>query len=64
MTTTDLIILLHNFEKGSSERSREIRIYKKGKNNAKILVFDESDCFGVLSTGDGISGAELSLLIK
>lgn len=64
MTTTELINLLQNSEKGASNRSREIRIYTKGENGELIPVMNESDSIEVLSTGDGCAGAEISLIIK
>lgn len=65
MTTTELIKLLQQVEKGASGRSREIRIYtqtKKGSLNKAIM--SEKDCLEVLSTGDGVAGSELSLVIN
>jgi hypothetical protein len=65
MTTTELIQLLQRVEKGASGRSREITIYtqnKKGK--LKKTVLKETDKLEIISTGDGIAGAELSLVIN
>lgn len=65
MTTTELINLLQKVEKGSSGRSREIRIYTKDKKGAlKKVVIKETDKLEIVSTGDGIAGAELSLVIN
>jgi hypothetical protein len=65
MTTTDLIKLLQSVEKGASGRSREIRISTQNKNGAiKNTVLKETDTLEIVSTGDGIAGAELSLVIN
>ncbi len=65
MTTTELINLLQKVEKGASGRSREIRIYTKDKKGAlKKVVIKETDKLEIVSTGDGIAGAELSLVIN
>ena len=65
MTTTELIKLLQNVEKGGSGRSREIRIYTQTKRGLlKKAIFTESDKLEIASTGDGVAGAELSLVIK
>ena len=65
MTTTELIQLLQRVEKGASGRSRKITIYtqtKKGK--LKKTVLNETDKLEIISTGDGVVGAELSLVIN
>ena len=65
MTTTELIKLLQQVEKGASGRSREIRIYTKDKKGVlKKAVIKEVDNLEIVSTGDGVAGAELSLVIN
>lgn len=64
MTTTELIKLLQNVEKGASGRSREISIYTENINGEEICIMKESDTIEINSTGDGCAGAELSLIIK
>ena len=62
MTTTELIKLLQQLEKGASGRSREISFYyenKKGKR--KFIPSPEIEFDG---SGDEVAGAELTLLIK
>jgi hypothetical protein len=64
MNTTQLIKLLQSVEKGASGRSREISIYSQNKKkHLKKLVLSESDHIEIHSTGDGCSGAEVSLCI-
>jgi hypothetical protein len=63
MTTTELIELLQKYEFGASGRSREIKIYKrKNKNIIKVLL--EKDKLELYSTGDGVCGSEISLIIN
>lgn len=57
MTTTDLIKLLQDHEKGASGRSREISMYVKGEN--RYFVSKPKIVLG--STGDGCLGAEICL---
>jgi hypothetical protein len=60
MTTTELIKLLTFYEKDSSGKSREMRIYdKEGK-----LALHEDDCIFTLSFGNGCAGPEISLFIS
>lgn len=59
MTTTELIALLQKYEKGTSGRSREISF--NIKNTRKSYIYEPNIEFG--SSGDGICGAELSLII-
>ena len=63
MTTTDLIKLLQQVEKGASGRSREISISFKMKSGQIVKILDENGDISILSTGDGIAGAELSLIL-
>ncbi len=64
MTTTELIELLQKLEKGASGESREITIYKEVEAGELVNLMKESDTIEFLSSGDGCSGAELSLLIN
>lgn len=57
MTTTELIELLKQYEKGASGRSREIS-FKVGRK----FIFEPN--ITVDSTGDGICGAEITLKLK
>jgi hypothetical protein len=58
MTTTELIKLLKNIEFGASNRPRTISItYDKDK-----YLFEPN--IEILSTGDGICGAEVNLKIS
>jgi len=60
MTTTELIEVLQRLEKGSSGRSREIS-FSVGKDiKAKFIP---SPNIKVDSTGDGIAGAQITLLL-
>ena len=62
MTTTELIELLKNVEKGASGRSREISFYCRDKYGETIFISTPQISFS--SSGDGVAGAELSLLIE
>lgn len=64
MTTTELINLLQKVEKGVSDRSREITIYKEDETGELTSLMKEKDLIEILSTGDGCAGAEISLIIK
>lgn len=65
MTTTELIKLLQQVEKGASGRSREISIYTQNKKGVlKKAILKETDRLEIISTGDGWLGAELSFVIK
>lgn len=65
MTTTDLIKLLQSVEKGASGRSREITIYKQDQNGKlEEVILTENQKIEIFSTGDGIAGSELSLVVK
>jgi len=65
MTTTQLIELLKTVENGASGRSREIRIYSQTKNlKLKKIILKEANKLEILSTGDGLLGAELTLIIN
>jgi hypothetical protein len=59
MTTTELIKLLQQVEKGASGRSREISIFL----HEKMTFLDRPD-ISIYGTGDGCAGAELRLLIR
>ena len=59
MTTTDLIELLKKVEHGASGRPRELSVYVDDKR--KMVPYKKVKVF---STGDGIAGAELSLIIQ
>lgn len=61
MTTTDLIKLLQDIEKGASGRSREISFYIEGINGTVFVYHPE---IVISSTGDGYLGSMLSLLVK
>jgi hypothetical protein len=68
MTTTELIALLQQIEKGASGRSREISIAVKAKNGV-VLKDNESLFLGnakikINGTGDGVAGAEVNLIIE
>ena len=68
MTTTELIALLQQIEKGASGRSREISIAIKAKNGV-VLKDNESLFLGnakikINGTGDGVAGAEVNLIIE
>ncbi len=68
MTTTELIALLQQIEKGASGRSREISIAVKAKNGI-VLKDNESLFLGnakikINGTGDGVAGAEVNLIIE
>lgn len=62
MTTTKLIELLQNVEKGASNRSREISIIFVDSDGKKVFL-SEPD-ISINSTGDGVSGAQLLLKIE
>lgn len=62
MTTTELIELLQKHEYGASGRPREITIYRSKKKGIQ-KVLDESEILVIDGTGDGIAGAELSLMV-
>ncbi len=65
MTTTELIQLLQRVEKGASGRSRNISIYTKNKKGTLIkTVLKEEDFIEIASTGDGVAGAQLALVIN
>lgn len=64
MTTTELIKLLQRVEHGASGRPREIRIYEKAPDEILEDIMVDSERLEILSTGDGIAGAELSLIIR
>lgn len=64
MTTTELIKLLQTIEKGASNRSREITIYKRDKKGKLKQIVFRNENIEILSTGDGCIGAELSLIIN
>ena len=61
MTTTELIKLLQSFEKGASGRSREISV--KVKQNDNSPNFFGCAKITVISTGDGVAGAQIELLL-
>lgn len=68
MTTTELIALLQQIEKGASGRSREISIAVKAKNGV-VLKDNDSLFLGnakikINGTGDGVAGAEVNLIIE
>lgn len=68
MTTTELIALLQQIEKGATGRSREISISVKSKNGV-VLKDNESLFLGnakikINGTGDGVAGAEVNLIIE
>jgi len=60
MTTTQLIAILQEIEKGASGRSREIKIWRCIDGEFE-KVLDENEFLIVNGTGDGIAGAEVSL---
>lgn len=60
MTTTELIEVLKRLEKGASGRSREISFWVGGEHEGQFISSPEIE---VLSTGDGIAGAEITLLL-
>ena len=60
MTTTELIKVLTDLEKGASGRSREISLYVYTSENE---IFIPSSEIRVVSTGDGCAGAEICLEI-
>lgn len=60
MTTTELIEVLQRLEKGASGRSREISFYVGGGCEAEFIA---APVIEVDSTGDGVSGAEITLRI-
>ena len=62
MTTTDLITLLQSLEKGASGRSREISISVKPNKNDSSFFADAK--ITVISTGDGVAGAQIHLLVE
>lgn len=62
MTTTELIELLQKVEKGASGRSREISLSVKGKKGK--VKFIGLPTIKLESTGDGIAGAQIHLLIE
>jgi hypothetical protein len=65
MTTSELIQLLQRVEKGASGRSRNISIYTKNKNGSlKKAVLKEENFLEIVSTGDGVAGAQLALVIN
>ena len=65
MTITKLIELLKKVEYGASGRSREITIYtQKLTGELDKAILTELDNLEISSTGDGIAGAEISLVIK
>ena len=59
MNTTELIKLLQEREHGASGRSREISLSIQGDNGAFLPV----PIIEVSSTGDGICGAEICLMV-
>lgn len=65
MTTTELIELLKQYEKGASGRSREITIYSPsiGNEDVDYRILKENDRLIFNGSGDGIAGAELTLMI-
>jgi hypothetical protein len=65
MTITKLIELLKKVEHGASGRSREITIYTvKDTGELDKAILSELDSLEISSTGDGVAGAEISLVIK
>jgi hypothetical protein len=60
MTTTELIELLTNLEHGASGRAREISLVIKIGENSHFLSEPQIIVDG---SGDGVAGAELSLLV-
>ena len=63
MTTTELIKMLQSVEKGASNRSREITIYKRDRKGRLKQILSRNEKLEILSTGDGCAGAELSIII-
>lgn len=64
MTTTELIELLQKVEKGASGRSREISVSVKKKNGeVKEVKFIGEPIITLVSTGDGVAGAQIHLMI-
>lgn len=61
MTTTELIDLLQKIEKGASGRSREISVSVKKENGE--VKFIGSPIITLVSTGDGVAGAQVHLMI-
>ena len=64
MTTTELIDLLKKYEFGASERPREITISKKDNEGKLIPFFTETEKLIFNSSGDGVAGAELGIVIQ
>ena len=62
MTTTELIDLLQKVEKGASGRSREISLSVKKKNGE--VKFIGEPIITLVSTGDGVAGAQIHLMIE
>jgi hypothetical protein len=64
MTTTELIKILQRVERGASGRSRVISlsIYKDRESEDSDMYLPEPE-FIINSTGDGVCGAELDLVI-
>lgn len=63
MTTTELIKLLQEHEFGASGRSREISIRESELDGGRIAM-SSMDSLSFFSSGYGISGAELRLIIE
>ena len=61
MTTTQLIALLTRLEHGASGRSREVSLSLRYKNGSTRFIPDPEIMFH--SSGDGVAGAELTLLV-
>lgn len=60
MTTTELIKLLKQFEHGTSGRPREVSLVIE-TNSDKCFLAEPHITFN--GSGDGVAGAELSLLV-
>ena len=63
MTTTDLIKLLKENEFGASGRPREIWITRFNEDDEEQVALKYGEELKFNSSGDGICGAELGLII-
>ena len=61
MTTTELIAMLRQFERGASGRARCISMYVE-TNGESVYISDPS--IKLIGTGDGCAGAEITLEVS